>query len=260
MIVLPSYPIYLDGLNLSSLDGVSVYDWRVNSLPNRELTTQKVANRDLSILTRAEYSTKEIVLYVNIKKENRTEVEQAFLNFKAVLQSINKTLTVPQYGTNVNYTTTLYKIDDERVNPYEYDLVVIFVASDPIGQDSVATAMVDSSNITEQSTQISTTVEGSYYARPEITITINSVTGGTDGTVSVRNSATGQGITVSGDFVDGDVISIDSLNQIVTVNGVKSDYSGGFPQFAVGFVGISYVDTFTTRDVTLEATYYRKYI
>ena len=256
---LPNYSIYFDGIDIAGLNGVTVYNYKVNSLPPRKLTLHEIANKDLSILTRAEYNTKEIVVNAVVCGNTRTQSEILFLNLKTALQRINKALTISQYGEQINYTCTLYSIKDEWTGN-EIEITLIFTASDPVGRATGTSQLISSATITLQSQGVTGTVAGSYPASPLITAEINSGTDMIDQKINIGNSATGQGITVTRTWTAGDVLSVDSENMIVAVNGAITDYEGAFPMFSPGVATVGYLDTFATRNVTLSGVYYKKYI
>jgi phage-related protein len=256
---MPNYPIYFDGQNLANIAGVAVYNYEINQLPPRSLTINKIAGQDLGVLTNHSYGTKEIVVYAHIGRDNRDGTELALSELKTALQGVNKTLTVPQYGTNINYTTTLYSLDHEWDTPY-LDATIILYATSPIGVDSNTTTLVAGQNITAQSFETSATVYGSYKAAPLLQVTFTDITDGVAQTVSVGNAASGQRLSITRTWVDADVLLIDCLNKTVQVNGAAVEYTGAFPTYLPGTAIISYVDSFTDRDVTLVATYNKRYI
>lgn len=257
--MLPNYPIFFDGTNLANIDGVTVYNYSINTYPQRDLSIYKIATRDYSLLTQAEFVRKEITVDININKASRVLVEQTYLNLKSALLGTNKKITVPQYGSIVNYTGTLYNIEEDWVH-IDLDVKLIFTITDPIGINSDISSMFNTHNVTDQADDIVGFIEGSYYASPIITATFVDVTGATGQSVTIKNSQTSQGITVTANWVDGDVLTINSQNKIVTLNGAKVDYSGTFPTFAPGEVVLGYIDSFTDRDVQVEADYYIKYL
>lgn len=255
----PNHDIYFDGLNIASIQGVSVYNYKPHNLPTRELNTNKIANKDYSVNTRAEYVVKEIPIYLRIGRDDRAGTELAFNEVKAAFQKRNGTLSIPLYGTTVNWTATLYDIDHEKDGPYIF-ATVIMQASDPIGVENIQTVGLAGTAISTQAQDVTWTVEGSYKASPLIQLTYTSVTDATDGTVTIKNSQTGQGITITRTWGSTDVLEIDVENHVVTVNGSVVDYSGAFPTFKSGAAIVGYTDTFTDRDATLRVTYYRKFL
>lgn len=256
---LPNYSIYFDGVDLASISGVSIYNFKVNSLPKRQLTLHKIANKDLSILTRAEYATKEIVVYANICGTSRGETEQILLNLKTALQPHNKQLTVSQYGETVNYTSTLYSIDDKwDVN--SVDVAIIFTASDPVGRGVSVITLINEYTLTSGVVSASGTVLGSYEASPVFRVTYTSITGGTAQSVTVKNEVTSQGITVTRNWNNTDVLEVDCENKIVSVNGAIQDYTGAFCTLTPGTSTVGYIDTFSNRSAKLTVTYYKKFV
>lgn len=89
---------------------------------------------------------------------------------------------------------------------------------------------------------------------------ITDVTGGTGGTINLLNGSTQQGITITEDFVDGDILTVDSVEYEVLLNGVKIDFQGIFPTFPPGSQQFAYVDTFSTRNVDIVGTYKKRLV
>ena len=98
-------------------------------------------------------------------------------------------------------------------------------------------------------------VEGSAPALPFISVTVATVTGGTGKQISIVNGRNNQGITVTHDWTNGDILQIDSVALEARINGTIVDFAGLFPQFLPGSSQLNYVDTFTTRSVDITATY-----
>jgi hypothetical protein len=192
-------------------------------------------------------------------RTNRAGTELAFQELKAALQKRNSTVSVPIYGTTVNWTATLYTIEHEWDTPY-LDATILFIATDPIGVENQQTTALAGSAITTQAQDVSMTILGSYKASPFIQLTYTSVTSATDQSVTLKNSQTGQGITITRTWTNTDIIEVDVENHTVTVNGAYVDYTGAFPTFNSGASIIGYVDTFGDRDAELIVTYYKKFL
>lgn len=248
------YAIKFAGNDISQLPNVDLYNHNFNDLPLREIKINKIARRDKSIITSSEYSRKDILVWVEVCGGSRAGTESALLPLKALLQVQNGSLVVSQGGVDVEYTATMNEFNIEWSGITAL-VTVVFLASDPIGQQVEAEAMATILGITTSSDSLSFTVEGSSLAYPLINVTVNTVTGGTGGQITIQNGLTNQGIRVGADYVDGDLLEIDSENLTVTINGRAVDFSGMFPQFSAGSQQITYSDSFTTRDVDLVATY-----
>lgn len=245
-----AYSVIYAGNDLSLAPGVELYNHDFNKLADRDIKINKLARQDRSIITSSEYTSKEIPVYLEVCGGSRSETEQRLTYLKSLLQGQNQVLKVSQSGDTVSYTATMNELSEtwEGIN---VQVVVIFLASDPIGESETLTTIF-SSTITTGSTSLSGVIGGSFMVEPTINIVINSVTGGT-GSISVRNAGTQQGITITGTFAATNIVSINSKAQIVTINGVEQDFTGRFPVFYPGTQALGYSDTFTTRSVSLTA-------
>lgn len=249
------------GVDLAALPGIELLVRDVNGYPNRNLSTHKVARADKSIVTSAEFSSKNIVLSGNLKASdgNRSTAESQWQTVKSYLGQQEKELVITQYGQDVAYTATVARISDTFTGGY-LEWQIEFFCADPIGRDLSVSTFIDSKTITTATDNSNVTVEGSHYASPVITEVLNSGTGLTSQSVTVKNAETGLGITVTRTWTAGETLEIDCLERTVRVNGSFVDYSGGFPTFYPGSRTVSYIDTFTTRSVSFSATYIKRYV
>lgn len=248
------YTVKFAGNDLSLIPNIELYNHEFNSTPDRDIKINKIARRDISIITSSEYTSKLIPVYFDITGGTREATEDSITYLKSLLQGQNESLVVEQGSSDVSYTATMneFNITWYGVNA---SVEVIFIASDPIGRTVDAVTFANISGITDASSDASVLVDGSSTAYPEITITITAVTGGSSASVFVGNGRTGQGMTLTRNWVATDVVIIDSLNMTVTINGASSDFTGMFPQFPAGSQQLTYTDTFTTRTVSITSTY-----
>lgn len=250
--------VYFDGNDLSQLDGISIFDHDFNMLPDRDIKINKLARADRSIITSAEYTSKPITVQGMAEACDRYDAEEAFQNLRSFLQRPNRTLLVVQGASTLQYTATLSS-DSYKWIANNLMFTLEFTASDPIGYESTTTDE-GSTNITTASQSIAFDVEGSFKALPVITFDINSVTGGTSAAVTIQNSRTGQGITLTRTWTAADIAIIDSYEKTVTINGADSDFTGTFPTFDPGSQIISYTDAFTTRSVDVAVEYVKRFV
>lgn len=252
------YQISFNGNRLDQIPGVTLHWYNFTNLPSREMSVHKLARRDKSILTSAEYSTKQITISLEICSGTRQDAEQTLSQVKAQLQSINGSLRVLQANREVEYTATLQEFETEWLN-YRAYCTITMLATDPIGRSSNSVNLFTMTGITTASRSVTFAVDGSFNAEPEITIVINTVTGGTGQTINLFNSRTNQGLTLTDTFVAGDIINVDCNSYTVQKNGIEMDYTGTFPVFPAGQQAFTYSDTFTTRSVDVSATYKPRY-
>lgn len=252
-----STPAYFNNFNLSQLPGVSVYDYDFIESPKRNLQYAKLARADKSVLTSAEYSEKTVTITGIVCGSTKNDIEANFETLKGVVQIPEGTLRIENGGLQIEYTGTLNGITHQYMgNKLKFTLS--FLCSDPIGRNRLITTLLNVTNTLEtQSWPI--TVLGSFKAQPNIKITFNSVSGATNKTVQALNADSGQGITVTNTFANGDILDIDVQAKLVTLNTTIIDYGGVFPTFYPGSRSFQYIDDFTSRDVSIEMTYNKQF-
>lgn len=259
MAITSIYSVVFAGNDLSLLNGVTLYNHDANKFPERNVIRNRLARRDKSIITSSNYTFKEIPVYMDICGGSKTTTEEYIAQVKAVLQPQNQSLKVLNSGKEVEYTATLnqFNIQWNGANAY---CELVFMVSDPIGKAVDTTTMFNIAGNTNAIKYETFKVNGSSLAYPIITVTVNSVTGGTGKTITLQNGFTNQGIRVTADWVDNDVLIVDSSIMKVTINGLNVDFKGMFPQFAAGSQQFSYLDDFDDRNVDITATYQERYV
>jgi hypothetical protein len=250
-------PVYYNNFNLSTLDGIAIYNHNFIDMPKRVLNHAKLARADRSVLTSAEYSEKIVTIQGIASKGTKTDTELAFETLKGVLQIPEGTLRVEVAGSQVEYIGTLNGISKEYFgNKLKFTLS--FLCSNPIGSDRTVSTLLDVTNTLATQTW-PLTVQGSFKARPNIKVTFTSVTGATTKTVQVLNADSGQGISITRTFANGDILDVDVKNNTVTYNGTAQAYDGVFPTFFPGNRTFQYIDDFTARDVAILVTYNKQF-
>lgn len=248
------YQVSFNGNRLDLVPGVDLYNHDFTTLPNRDIKIHKLARRSLSIITSSEYTQKSIPVYMDICSGTRRETEQTITFVKGLLQGQNAPLRVLESGFEVEYIATMNEFNVEWNSSHAY-ATIVFTASDPIGISTTTLQPVSIVGSTTQSVSSTFTVQGSFNAEPVISIVLTAVTGGTGGSINLVNAITQQGITITADFDDGDIIIVDSKQLVVTINGANVDFTGLFPIFPAGSQQLRYSDTFTTRTIDMSLTY-----
>lgn len=250
--------LYFNSNNIGAIAGVDLYNFDVHQLPERDIKINKVARRDLSIITSSEWTQKEIPAYMDICSGTRAETEDTVQYVKSLLQPQNGKLELEMGGDVVSWTATMNEFQTEWVGNKAY-VEVTFLASDPLGRKSLVSGATGTA-VTTSTWESNMTIEGSATALPIITVLFNAVTGGTSKSVTIRNAKTTQGMTINRTWLAGDELVINSDALTVTVNGTAVDFTGMFPQFPVGNQQVTYLDTLTTRNVNISLSYNPKTI
>jgi len=252
-IVTAQYQVAFEGNRLDLVAGVNLYNYDFTELPNRDIKIYKLARRSKSIITSSEFTQKNIPVYMDVCSGGRQETEGTVTYLKSLVQAQNGTMTVLEGGDEVQYIATLneFNIVWNGNNAY---CSLTFLASDPIGFLTTPETLFSIIGITTAYASATFNVDGSATAEARIDVTLSSVTGGTGKEVTIYNARTNQGITIAGNFNSGDIISIDSRELTITVNGVNKDFTGLFPTFSPGVQQVAYTDSFTARTVDITAT------
>lgn len=251
------YSVIVNGTDISKLSGIDLYNHDFNQLPKREINSNKLARESLSIVTSAEYVSKDLSVVMEVCGGSRAGTELLVQQIKAICQPQNSEVRVRNAGELYKYTATLNEFTTEW-DGITANVTILFYASTPIGMSVEQYTLFNMSGVTTSFASQTFTVLGSAEARPTVTVTLSALSG--SGSFSITNGRTGQGITVTQAFSAGDIIEINSRDKKVTHNGSPIDFTGVFPVFPSGEQQVQYSDTFTTRNVTTTGTYNKRII
>lgn len=249
---------YFNNFDLNTLPGVKITSYDVNNLPSRNLTANKLARANRSLLTSAEYSEKTIYVYGFVGGANLETLQENFDRLKGQVQDVEGLIRVPQGNTEVEYIGTLNGISKSYIG-LNINFTLEFKCSNPIGRDSIGSELFTPVTITTATISQSFTVEGSFIATPRFRLVLTNITDGTAKSVSLLNSVTGKGIKITRNWADGEILSVNSDTFEVVVDGGPVDFNGQFPTFFPGVRTLQYIDDFTARNITLSAIYTKQY-
>lgn len=230
-----------------------------NEMPDIDLKTIALVRADGNIVVSSRFTKKTITLYGFIIAPDRTAYENALDLLKYRLSTPQRPLVVTQAGAQRVYTASLTALSETFIEGGKSKFTFTFEANDPFGRDGGNTSYT-TPNITTASYAVNHVFQGFVTVRPMLTITLNSLTGGTNKTITIGNSLTGQQIAITRNWTAGDVIVLNSDTMKVTVNGVPVDYTGFFPVFRPNTAYLQYLDTLTTRSVNIKIEYAKKYL
>lgn len=246
-----------DGFNFADYDIVCTV---INHLTIAPRTNQIItrANRNGGKLVQSNLGVKPIEISGYYIGSSPEDAQSMYDTLASILNRQERPLVVPHAGGTRQYTATPENIIIE--NPDGLNRLTFsfeFVVPDGHSIEQTTTTLVDET-VTTASSTIPLTIDGSVTARPFITLTFDSVTGGTAKTVTLRNAKDFVGLTFSRDFVTGDVITVDAENFQIYVNDTAIEPDGRIPTWAPGTGALYYSDTFTNRSVDVLATYIEK--
>lgn len=253
--------VHYNDHNLNGITYVTIRKRKVHNLPKRSVNAIKLARRDGDRLITTEYGGKEVFIEGEIAAPSRNDMEIARDTLLAYLNTENAKLEFEQSGSLRRYYATMENIIFTEGKGGYMPFDIKFQIHDPYGYDPSATTITISGGaITATPTDKSITIEGSLPALPVITLTIGSLTGGTSADMRVTDPVSGLYISVVRTWIANDVLEIDHLNRTVKVNGTPVDFTGEFTSWAVGSGTFRYSDGFTTRSVTMTASYTKRYL
>jgi phage-related protein len=221
------------------------------------------ANASDSDVPDQEYPAKTIKLGGTIHGSTEADLDSRIDTFKGYFAVRKQNLDI-NYGSSVRRYTMLKanSLSVVRTDKSLYATFTIDLICKPFGIDTTATDLWTPKTAFSSATFTETpTIEGSApYQLPVITITINSLTG-TGDYVQISNNNNGQELLLYGYSLEaGDVIVIDSVNRVITINDLEVPGYGTFLELTPGANSITYTDGFTTRSVDVEAEYNKRWL
>lgn len=244
----------------SGVPGLIVVGTNPYQTPDRLLNTNPVGSANKSVTSSAYFQQKQLQVKVEIGVSDRDTLENSIDLLEQIVQAREAILAVVQNSVSRQYTATMSSVITIDTQGGWAAITITFRCSDPYGYDTGSTSL-GSTRFTGSTKNLAFIIAGTAeWQLPVITITLNSLTGGTTKNLVIGNSATGQQITVTRTWTAADVLVIDSYLRKVTVNGNEVAFTGAFPEFNKGSGSLDYSDTLTTRDVTVAAAYTKRYL
>lgn len=198
----------------------------------------------------------------NIKADTSLELRESMDNLAAYLLKSGKLRFTEDYNYrewDAKLANMTIRREPQQINTASYSLQ--FISEKPYAVSGYTDELVNLSNVTTSSLSEALTVYGSYPAYTAITITLNSITP-TDSDVSlyIENPSTGQMLTITDTFANGDTITIDIERRLAFLNSTLISPEGDFPVWFNGAGTFSYSDNATTRDIDILVTNVRRYL
>ncbi|KUM39022.1 phage tail domain-containing protein [Arthrobacter sp. EpRS71] len=241
-------------------NGVVVTNTDVYSAPVNKIQADPLAERDGALVVKQQYDSKTFSIEGYIRKDSIASLEMMMDTFKLAMSQKNKPFDIDYAGSTRRYLASARNSILSKSSLTSAGFTVEFLSPDGMGWDLDTTSLISSTLITVSNSTTSLSVGGSYKADPAVKLTIGAVTGGTNKTITLSNATTLRSISVKRNWIAGDVLEVDTLKGLVLVNGVATDFSGQLLSFEPGDGGLGYLDDFTTRSVTLTASYTKRWL
>lgn len=230
--------------------------------PEKELSFAQIANRNKSVISRANYPHKVINVSGSLVASSVSAMDSLIDTFKSYLLGKNKNLDIGHAGSTRRYIATVQgrpDIDRERGMTIA-EFSVAFLCAEAFGKSTAETPILSATGRTASNYADDFTFEGTAPAQfPVYEIFFDDITDGENAFVLLGNANTGQQIVIQRTWADDDVLEVDTFNETVKVNGVEVAFSGAFPVFELGAQTLTYADSFTARDFDIDIGYYKLY-
>lgn len=253
--------IILDGLNLQN-GNFRIVETDAFDSPTKEINLIELARKDGAKAVFERFKSRPINLTGYIRADSEDEADGSLDQLKSYVNRNGLTLKMAYrgdyriWGVNCQNLQTARKNTDVSRMPFNIGLI----APNPFARDESETTLVNESGITT-STNIPVVGGGSYFAMPVTTITINSVNPDDDfSTITIGNASENTYISIREIFNAGDVITIDSFNEIIYKNSDIIEGDGLFPIWSPTGGTFEYSFEATSLNVDILSKYYRRWL
>lgn len=221
-----------------------------------------LADTDGSVIPDINYPSRVVRIGGSIHGSSQADLDNRIDTFKGYFIGKNKNLDIAYGSGTRRYIATKNTVSISRENTAKFAIFSIeFICTNPFGLDTSATDFITQSNYTSASLTVTPTIGGTApFQLPVFTITIDALTGAGD-YIQLSNNENNQEMLLYGlGLQAGDVLVVDCVNRIVTLNGDEVDYLGTFLVLEPGSASVTYTDGFTTRTVDIEAEYVKRWL
>lgn len=231
--------------------------------PDLVMSLYGLADADGSSIPAITSPSKPIALAGVIKGSSQADLDSRIDTFKGYFVGKDKNLDIAYGSGTRRYIATAGAPKIQRApRSYIARFQVPITSTGPYGLDTSTTDLwAIKNNFTSATFTETPTVGGNApYQLPIFTITIDALTGAGD-YVQISNDNNNQEILIYGQgLTAGDVVVIDCVERVVTLNGTEIDYNGTSLELAPGASSITYTDGFTTRTVDVAASYTKRWL
>lgn len=223
--------ISFDGFGLQN-SKIIVSKFNVDDTPDVDYSDVPTARADGVTFLSKYWRKRKITVSGYIKDDTKALLDAAMDTAK---RNLRKSDAIFRYKIGddsfrqVLATMTSIKFSREHYHVTHCPFSIEFETSEPFIYNSVLdTSLLETVTTSPIVTEIYN--DGSEVSQPQIYLIFNSSVAVT----SVSFNLGGRTIAISETIATNDVILIDSLNKIVTINGVLKDYTGTFPILDIG--------------------------
>lgn len=255
-------PVSFDGFVLNEMP-FKITNWTPSGSPFRSTKTARLARAHGLRSFFESFDSPQITLIGQIICSSKIELDNNIDSLKAWMRRSKGTLSIG-YGSGARTWVAKpinVNIPRDRENISYTPFTIDFQLESPWAKDGNTDVLVSAQSITTAMQDMSINIGGTMDGQPIITMSIVAFNpSNVPKSITIANPSASQYLTITQQFVAGDVINIDCEKYIVTVNESAVYASGQFPLFPIGPGLLQYSDDATTRDVVLTATNERKFL
>lgn len=229
------------------------------SSPDKDLTIYGIAHSNQSTIPNENSPSKTITITGTIVSDTPNNLSTLLNTFRGYFNGKDKNLDIGYGGIVRRYIATAKPPQITRSENKKYaTFTIVFICTIPFGTDTTATVALNGTARTSATyTDTYTWLGSAPLQLPIVTITLTAVSATGPQQMFWGNSDTGQSLTITrSGWANGDVVVFDCVNKQITVNGVPFDFTGAFPEFTPGSHPMVYGDSFTSRTMTENVSYY----
>lgn len=244
-----------DGVDITSIENLAVTNVINDAMPDINISQGKLVRTDGVKLFNKEYGSRKVVVEGIITGSSRDTYFTARKALIKAVQPLEKKLVLP-LDTPLEYTATSTNTLFSDTGGGFAKFSIEFVCSDPYGIEIENRVLLNgaTSTIAVKEFDFLELVQSMVETPVFIRLSVISVTGGSSGYIELKNEA-GSSIRITRNWANDDVLTVDTKLQEVRVNGIAVDYTGELWKLQIDESNMTYVDNFTTRNVSLIVTY-----
>lgn len=256
-------PFSFNGFGLST-DPYRVTDTDAFTAPTKEITVAELARAHGGVALFRRFKPRTINISGYFKDADSDALEADLDALKNNLLNVTGQLAVG-YRSGFRYWTAEgqnVNISRGATDVTKMAYSAQFLAPSPFATDGTTqnlfTAVTGNTN---RSFQLGVNNIGTFLALPFITITMTAISPtNAPITITIGNPATNEYLSFSGTFNNGDVITIDVVNEQIYQNATLLNPTGLFPTWLPGAGIMDYSDTAASGTLSLTGTYPPRYL
>lgn len=253
--------VTLDGLDLQA-GNFRITDTDLFNSPAKTIDIIELARKDGAKAVFERYGSRKFNLTGYIQTDTEDNADASLDQLKAYVNRRNLALALGYRGSTRNWVVNIDSLQTARKNTdvSRMGFNIQGIAPNPFATDPTKTTLVDEEGITE-ATNIPIVAGGSYFAQPLTVITFNSVDPDDDDiTISIGNAIENTYLDITNTFEAGDVLTIDSFNEIVYKNSEIIEADGLFPIWSPTGGTFEFSFDAVSLDVDIFSDYYRRWL